>query len=994
MPDYNLGTARGHIVIDGSGAEDGVNKANSAVQGFKGGLDSAASSMVRTGAVLGGVGVAAVAGFGLAVNAAANFEERISAIGAVSNASSAELDATRKKALQLGADTKYSAGEAATAIENLVKGGLSLKDVLGGAADATVSLAAATDTDLATAAEVAATAMASFGLKASEVGHVADVVTGAVNGFVRTTQEFALALSQSGAVAKTVGLSFDDLSVAIDAMAKNGVHGSDAGTSLKQMLLNLQPTTKEQISLFKDLGLITEATGPKLTRLGGEAITAGQLFDRLAASGDRNVKSLAQSGIVLDRTTKQFTDGKGKILGFNQVMDIMTSRLPLSIETLTGLGISVSKGGNQFFDATGKLKSMAEIAGVLQNALKGMTQQQKLATLETLFGTDAIRAAAIIAGEGADGIRKLSTEMGKTTAAETAHKRMDNLKGSLEQLRGSVETAMITIGKMAQGPLRSLVDWLTKAVNWFDALSPGVQQFILIGVGLIAMLIGVAGAFVLVGGLILKTAQTIKELHAGFQALRDLQVFSKMGEAISNATAAIREFNVVQKIATALQWLWNAAVDAFPLFLMIVALAAVVAGVIYAYKHFDGFREVVDAVGRGIVRAFGWLMDIGGQVIAFFQNNWPTILAVMFPFIGLPVLIFQNWDKVKGFFSDLWDSVVKSFVFFLRSIVAVLTVGPLLILLLIQNWSKIPGFFSDLWETVWGFFIDIFRRITGFVGDMVGQVVDLGTRFPGEVVRFFSALPGRVSGFLSDVIDAVVRWAADMVDRAGRAAENFVNSVWNGLGRLYEVVSNRISEVMNIIGNLPIDIWNALRNIGNTLWDIGRRIVQGLIDGIGSLARSVIDALVSLLPGPLKRFVQELGIGSPSKLFAQYGRDTVAGYIMGLESSQGALDKAVAKMADIAPRAGQRATLPSTVASVARRNMTGVMAPSIVSGVGLGAPTINFNGPLIDFDGTFGPGTNADDIENMLRDIARGEMADVITYAVQRGHAKTGTRSL
>ena len=326
-------------------------------------------------------GALLAAGFVAAVSTTAKFEARLSAVQAVSNATAGEMDLLRDKALQLGADTAFSASESASAMEELVKAGLSVEDVLNGAADATVALAAAGGVELTTAAEIAANAMNVFALSAEDMPKIADLVAAAANASAIDVADFAMSLQQSGAVANLVGLDFEDLALAITAMGNAGIKGSDAGTSIKTFLMRLEPSTAKSTSMMERLGIITEETG------------------------------------------------------------------------------------NKFFDAAGNAKDMADISGVLADALAGQTREQKLATLNTLFGSDAIRAAAVIADEGAAGFDKLGTALGSISAAEIAEIRLDNLAGDIEKLSGSFETLLITSGSLFTDVLRSLVQGATSLVD-------------------------------------------------------------------------------------------------------------------------------------------------------------------------------------------------------------------------------------------------------------------------------------------------------------------------------------------------------------------------------------------------------------------------------------------------------------------------------------------------------------------------------------------------
>lgn len=359
-----------------------TSKAESGLSSLSGKLGSVGGTLATA---FGGAAIAGVAAFagGLtyATASAATFEAQLSAVSAVSGATAAEMDQLKTLALDLGAKTSFSAKEAAQGIEELVKAGVSITDVMGGGAAAALSLAAAGGLSVAESASIASNAMNVFSLKGSDVGHVADVIAGAANASAIDVHDFGMSLSAAGAVAATVGIGFDDLGTAIAVMGQAGIKGSDAGTSLKTMLLNLTPASKAQMAVAKELGIVT------------------------------------------------------------------------------------ADGANKFFDATGKAKNLSEIAGVLQTATQGLTEQQKLQALQTLFGTDAIRAAAVMAKAGSEGFDEMAASIGKVTAEAVAAERLNNLKGDIEQLTGSLDTAAILIGEAFQPALRSITQGATELVN-------------------------------------------------------------------------------------------------------------------------------------------------------------------------------------------------------------------------------------------------------------------------------------------------------------------------------------------------------------------------------------------------------------------------------------------------------------------------------------------------------------------------------------------------
>lgn len=420
------------VSADTSAAERGLSDLGTKV--------NSAGSALQT--ALGGAAIAAVAGLGAAfvgsVNSAMDFEKQMSAISAVTGASAAEMEALTATALQLGKDTSFSAKEAAQGIEELVKAGVSVEDAIGGGARAALDLAAAGAISVGDAAEIASNAMNVFNLSGGDMGHVADVIAGAANASAISVNDYKFSLAAAGAVASTVGIGFESLSEAIAVMGQAGIKGSDAGTSLKTMMMNLIPSTNKQKDLFRELGLITFDVQRGLEG-------AAKLGIQPATQDLAGLSAAMMDSLGLSRDTATWTKKQ------EQQYEELSSKLGLT--------------QNAFFDATGKARSFSEIAQVLQDALKGMTKEQQLATLEVMFGSDAIRAGAVMMEAGAQGFTDMAEAMSKVTAQAVAEERLNNLAGSLEKLKGSVETAMIIFGGLFTPILKGWVDTLTEYVN-------------------------------------------------------------------------------------------------------------------------------------------------------------------------------------------------------------------------------------------------------------------------------------------------------------------------------------------------------------------------------------------------------------------------------------------------------------------------------------------------------------------------------------------------
>ena len=429
-----------------SGLQSKMKAAQSSVQTFASNASAYISkneqSISRVASGLTKFGLAGVAAFGLVVAKYAEFDAAMSDVQAATHESAASMGALREAALQAGADTQYSATEAANAVGELAKAGVSTSNILSGGLKGSLDLAAAGQLDVASAAEIASTALTQFKLNGSDVGHVADLLAAGAGKAQGDVTDLGAALKQSGLVAAQTGLSIEETTGTLSAFAAAGLLGSDAGTSFKSMLQRLTPQSKEA-----------------------------------------------------------------------QV-------------TMDELGISA-------YDAQGNFIGLAKFAGNLQSALKDLTPEQRNAAMATIFGSDAVRAASVLYEQGEQGIKDwIAAVDDQGYAAETAALKTDNLKGDLERLGGSFDTAAIKAGEAANGGLRVVVQALT------DLLDVAGEHGDVTGT--IISIVGALGGLALVAGGVMKGAVALNEFKLAAEALNiPLGTIGKTGLKASVAIAAV-----------------------------------------------------------------------------------------------------------------------------------------------------------------------------------------------------------------------------------------------------------------------------------------------------------------------------------------------------------------------------------------------------------------------------------------------------------------------
>src|SRR5207253_7568813 len=152
-------------------------------------------------------------------------------------------------------------------------------------------------------------------------------------------------------------------------------------------------------------------------------------------------------------------------------------------------------------------------AGNLKTSFSGLTPEARNAAFATIFGADAVRSATILYELGADGVTKYTKAVNDQGAAgRMASVQTDNLIGDLERLRGAIEVALIEGGSSANGALRDMTQWVTKLVNAYSSLSPGLQHAV-------TLFAGVGGAATLVASGILLLLPRIAATRTALTAM-------------------------------------------------------------------------------------------------------------------------------------------------------------------------------------------------------------------------------------------------------------------------------------------------------------------------------------------------------------------------------------------------------------------------------------------------------------------------------------------
>ena len=245
----------GKVIIDTLLDTDGVEKGLKKLSGIAStGVKGTVKSIAAISTALAGVATAAV-------KVGSDFEEGMSRVKAIANASSEEMEALTEKAKEMGYKTKFSARESADAFYYMAQAGWKTQDMLDGIAGV-MDLAAASGADLASTSDIVTDALTSFGLEASQAGHFADVLAEASADSNTDVLKMGETFKYVGSIAGAMKYSIEDMSLAIGLMANRGIKASQAGTSLRSIITRMANPTKDSATAMEALGLsITDSEG-------------------------------------------------------------------------------------------------------------------------------------------------------------------------------------------------------------------------------------------------------------------------------------------------------------------------------------------------------------------------------------------------------------------------------------------------------------------------------------------------------------------------------------------------------------------------------------------------------------------------------------------------------------------------------------------------------------------------------------------------------------
>lgn len=863
MADYTLSAT---ITGNASKFTKAMQQAESSMERLTQKFGSFGNTMQNIGSKLSGFGdkitamETAVAGTAgalatTAVRAGASFEQAMAQVSAISGATGEPLEKLTEKAKEMGAKTKFSATEAAEAMNYMAMAGWEAQDMLDGI-EGVMNLAAASGEDLATTSDIVTDALTAFGLSASDSAEFADVLAAASSSANTNVSMMGETFKYVAPVAGALGYSAQDVAVAVGLMANSGIKASQAGTSLRSVLSRLAKPTEQVEQAMADLGIsLTDSNGDMksfrtvmedmragfsgLTKdqqaayaatIGGQEAMSGLLaivntsdegFDELASSIDKSEGSCQRmADTMINTLSGQFTILKSQIEGINiKVFDQMEPALSKIVDTaqkaasaLDGMLAAYAAGkkaggtGNGIQAAITALGNMsktgANIAGVFQTvADKLQVVFDKVQALQNAgVPLDKIAVAAAAAGP----------------VLLTAGKAVSVFGSGFSGISGVIGTFSGAIGSV-KSEASGFSGWLTN----FGGLLKNTK-----------------GSLAEAGGAIGGVLGKLKTLGGG--------ILGKIGGGFSTLAAKVPALTMpLVVLKTKLQEISGGLGD------KVSGVFGKLGGAFGAVK--DKLSPVIGELQQFAGKIGGALSSVL-QVAGSFGGQFTSILMKAFGFgaigglvlVGLG-LIQQNFgdkiDEILAMVREKAPQVITDFCTGISEKIPALIaqggalVGNLLDTLTAMAPSLIAGGADILVNLVNGFALQL-PTLLEKAGQLILTIVQGLTEKLPEILsagmNVISSLVQGISSFLPELIPAAVNMVLEL---AGGLLDNLPELIDSGIQLLESVVEG---------------ITNALPDIAEKAPEIIMKLADALIEKGPELIVTAADLMIKLADGLIK----------------------------------------------------------------------------------------------------------------------------------------------
>lgn len=809
---------------------DRLQKSQEKVAAINEKIDKNNAAIAQTKSQLTGT-IGAIAAVGTAIYAgpvkkAAEFQEQMSGVKAISGATTEEIAQLSNKAKEMGASTKFTATEAGQAMEYMAMAGWKTEDMLGGI-EGIMNLAAASGEDLASVSDIVTDALTAFGLSASDAGHFSDVLAQASSNANTNVGMMGSTFQKVAPVAGALGYSVEDMSLGIGLMANASIKAEVAGTSLKTALANMAKPTDAQAAAMEKYGI-------SLTNADGSMKSFGDVVKNLRSSlgGLSEVEQVAAATTIF---------GKESFAGMLAIVNASEA--------------DFNKLTDAVYNCDGAAKQMAETK--LDNLNGSITLAQ------SAFDALQVELGELLLPTLTEGIKKFTEIVNVVT---------DFVRENPQAVKTIAKVAVALAGLKVGGLVAKLgflevqggVFKLQKAFEiikgigmntYLSSLTGGFLNFKNIGSGILGYFTSVknaaGGVSSALGGvlsnstLFTKIGSVFSGILSGVGTIIANSPLGKVGNLIGAGFGKITKFiaPVGNAIKTMLGPLGNLASSVFgPLggvvgkILPIVGVITTIITVIQLVKnHLQEIRAFIEKT-------------FGSEALAIFDKIVAVITSV--------------GDTIKNIFSDS-------------------NIG--------EARNKIQEIFGDKGVQVFDTLVNILGKVKTAVSDVIAFVTTYVVPVAEQVLQVIinDVVPGIVS-FIQAAAPTIMSIIQSIVDFVGAVIPiiaNFIAGLMPIISQLISflqtyvlpiiselfsfitstvlpAISAAIQAILPVVTNVLSVLLPAIQTALTTIWNIVAPIVQGIlqvVQAVMPVILSVVQSVIGSVQGIIQNLMTVLG---------------------------------------------------------------------------------------------------------------------------------------
>lgn len=852
----------------------------------------------------------------VAVKTASDFDSAMSKVAAVSGATGEELQALRDKAREMGSKTKFSASEAAEAMNYMAMAGWKTTDMLSGI-DGIMNLAAASGEDLATTSDIVTDALTAFGLSSADSGHFADVLAAASSNANTNVSMLGESFKYCAPIAGALGFSCEDTAEALGLMANAGIKSTQSGTSMRSIMTALSSEVKFCSDAFGEMEIATTNQDGSMRELSDILADCRVAFDQMSESE----KASAAQSLV----------GKNAMSGFLALMNAA----PADIDKLSG---AIS-------NCDGTSLSMAE---TMQDNLGG-----QLTILKSQLEELAISFGEILMPVIREIVAKIQAFIDKLNAMDPATKetivRIALVAAALGPLLIVVGKTISTVGTLMQF-VSKIPTMIAGAKTAFTALSGVIGGISAPVVVIIAAIAALVAAFVHLW----KTNENFRN--------NIIAIWEKIKSTFENLTSGIVDrLNALgfhfEDFGDLVKSIWQGLCDILApwfegVFTYIAETFDVIVDVILGILDifiglFTGdweqmrngikgifvgiwdyikncFTNIVNTL-KGIADVFfSWFgtswSEVWTGIKDFFVNIWNSISSfVSGIFTSISNFFTSVWTGIRDFFIGIWDAIytyisekitaIHTFITTIWNAIstAISTVMNTIYNVILTVWNTIYEFISPLLEAFKYLFETIFQAIHIIISNVMNwisekiqtiwnAIVEFITPILESIKSFFETIWNAISTAISTVMDTIHSVITTVWNAISGFISGILNSIWSVISSIWNSISSTVSSVLNAISSVVSNIWNTIKTTISNVMNSIKSTISNIWDSIKSAISSKISGIVDTVKSGFNNAVNFVkGLASDAW---NWGRDIISGIVDGIKSCINWISDACTNVAD------------------------------------------------------------------------------------------------